>query len=152
MTTIIVDKDMGYLAADRMTTANDTGAVAEGPKIIRFDRGLMAYAGHEGSGQLFQNWYLNGDWDEPLQTMENTEPEDDFTAVILTTDYEVWLADKFMCPWEWHSRWYGAGSGGSFALAVLTAGCGIDKAMKAAIKMDPNSGFGYDIEYIDEDR
>jgi len=150
MTTIVVDREMGYMAADRMTTSNDGGVAAEGPKIVRFDHGLIAYAGHEGSGQLFQDWYIDGNWDEPLDTMENTEFEDDFTAVILTNDYDVWLADKFMCPWIWHSRWYGAGSGGALAWAVLKAGCGIEKAMETAIDMDPNSGYGYDIEYLED--
>lgn len=148
MTTIVVDRKMGYMAADRMTTANDGGVAGEGPKIVTFNDGLITYAGHEGSGQLFLNWYTKGDWDEPLVTMENTEIEDDFTAVILTNDYEIWLADKFMVPWLWHSRWYAAGSGGSHAWAVLKAGCNIDKAMNVALDMDPNSGYGYDIEYL----
>ena len=48
-----------------------------------------------------------------------------------------------------HHRWYAAGSGGVYAWAVLEAGCGIDKAMQTAIKMDPNSGFGYQIRHRD---
>ena len=61
----------------------------------------------------------------------------------------TWVADKFMRPYEIHSRWYATGTGGPFAWAVLMAGCGIEKAMETALKMDPNSGFGFDLEYLE---
>ena len=163
MTTIVVDRKMGYMAADRMASSNDCDVAIECPKIRKIELSdgihLMACAGMESSAQIFENWYEFGDWDEPCQTMENTEPEDDFTAIILTPKCEIWLADKFMCPHPvFHNlphgnkrrRWYAAGSGGPFAWAVLWAGCGIDRSMETAIEMDPSSGYGYDIEYIRE--
>ena len=161
MTTIVVDREMGYMAADRRSTSNDCDVAIECSKIRKIELSdgihLMACAGMESSAQIFENWYTHGDWNEQLQTMENTDPEDDFTAVILTPDYEIWIADKFLCPYQVYAnvphgkrrkRWYCAGSGGSFAWAVLWAGCGIENAMETAMAMDPNSGYGYDIEYL----
>ncbi len=162
MTTIVVDREMGYMAADRMATSNDCEVAIECPKIRKIELPdgihLMACSGMEGSAQLFENWYAYGDWDDTLQTMESAEEDDDFTAVILTPDYEIWIADKFMCPYQIYAglsngkkrkRWYCAGSGAPFAWGVLWAGCSIDNAMEVAIDMDPNSGFGYDIEYLE---
>ncbi len=163
MTTIVVDREMGYIAADRKAVSNECEVAIECPKIrgIELSDGihLMACSGMESSAQIFENWYRDGDWDELPETMESTEPEDDFTAVVLTPDYEIWLADKFMCPYQVfadvevirnRNRWYGVGTGAPFAWAVLWAGMGIDKAMEAAIAMDPGSGFGYDIEYLED--
>jgi len=148
MTTIVVDREMGYIAADRMATSNDGEVACEFPKIRRCGAGLIACAGHESTGSMFEDWFEYGEWNEPLESLPGLEDEDDFTAVMLTPECEIWIADKFMTPYQVHPRWYAAGTGGPFAWAVLMAGCGIDKAMNTAIKMDPSSGFGYDIEYI----
>lgn len=165
MTTIVVDREMGYMAADRMASSNDCEVAIECPKIRKIELSdgihLMACAGMESSAQLFENWYTHGAWDEPLETMESTEDVDNFTAVILTPSYEIWLADKFMCPYQIYlgiphnsnnkrSRWYGAGTGGSFAWAALWSGVSIDVAMVTATEMDPSSGFGFDIEYLED--
>ena len=161
MTTIVVDREMGYMAADRMATSNDNDVAIECPKIREIEQAdgvhLMACAGNEGPAQVFEDWYTYGDWDEPLETMESTDYDEGFTAVILTPKSEIWLADKFMRPYQIfgglphgqkRSRWYCAGSGGAFAWAVLWAGCGIEKAMNAAIEMDPNSGYGFDVVFL----
>ena len=148
MTTIVVDREMGYMAADRMATSNDGEVACEYPKIRKCGAGLIACAGHESPATIFEEWFEYGDWDKPLETMESIDEDYDFTAVMLLPNCEIWLADKFMRPYEIHSRWYAAGSGGPFAWAVLMAGCGIEKAMNTAIKMDPNSGFGFDLEYL----
>ena len=161
MTTIVVDREMGYMAADRMAASNDCEVAIECPKIRKIELAdgihLMACSGMESSAQIFENWYAHGDWDEQLTTMENTEDTDNFTAVILTPDCEIWLADKFLCPYQIYQdvgrgksrrRWYCTGTGGPFAWAVLWAGMGIERAMETAMEMDPSSGFGYDIEYI----
>jgi len=147
MTTIVVDGKMGYMAADRMATSNDCQVACEYPKIRRFDAGLIACAGNEGPSILFEEWFAYGDWDDPLVPMEMMYDEDSFTAVMLTNE-GIFIADKFFRPYPIYSRWYATGTGGAFAWAVLEAGCGIEKAMTTAIKMDPNSGFGYDIEYL----
>ena len=158
MTTIVVDGKMGYIAADRMATSNDCEVACEYPKIRVLQKPdgvhFLATAGYEGSGQIFEEWYEyefeEGADYEMLEPLEDMEEEDKFTTVILNADGEIWLADHFYRPYQVHSRWYCAGSGGPFAWAVLEAGCGIDKAMKTAIKMDPSSGFGYDIERMEE--
>ena len=150
MTTIVVDSEIGYIAADRMATSNDGDVACEYPKIRRGGDGLIACAGNEGPATIFEEWFLHDEWDEPLDSLGQLEEYDDFTAVILLNDGGIWVADKFMRPYQIHSRWYAAGSGGAFAWAVLMAGCGLEKAMETALKMDPNSGFGYDVEYLCE--
>lgn len=149
MTTIVVDGEMGYMAADRQASSNDGEVACLCPKIRRCDAGLIACSGNEGPATIFEEWFEYGDWDSPLEPMETIDEDYDFTAVMLLPNCEIWLADKFMRPYEIHSRWYAAGSGGPFAWAVLEAGCGIEKAMSTAIKMDPNSGFGFDLEYLE---
>ena len=151
MTTIVVDSSMGFIAADRMATSNDCEVACEYPKIKRMkDVGLVASSGSEGPAQIVEDWIEFGDWDEPLDEMD--VGDDDFTVVILTEDCEIKIVDRFCRPYDVFSRWYATGTGGPFAWAVLEAGCGIKKAMTTAIKMDPNSGFGYDIEYLSEGR
>jgi len=78
------------------------------------------------------------------------EENDKFTTVILKPNCEIWVADHFYRPYRVHSRWYCTGTGGPFAWAILRAGCGIEKAMSTAIEMDPHSGFGYDIERLED--
>jgi hypothetical protein len=136
MTTIVVDRDMGYMAADLMVTAND-GEVAMScdTKIesinIGGDHYLVGAAGMEGPAEHFLEWFREGDWDEPPTPWENLDESYGFPI---------------------HSRWYAVGSGGTIAWAVLEAGCGIDKAMQTAIKMDPNSGFGYQVRHVDPEK
>ncbi len=129
MTTIVVDSKIGYMAADRMATSNDCDVCIECPKIKRVTLSdgdhLMASAGHEGSAQIFEEWYESDD-DECLDPLEDMEDIDKFTTVILTPAHEIWLADHFYRMYRVHSRWYAAGRGSSFACAILEAGCGIE--------------------------
>ena len=151
VTTIVVDRKMGYMAADRMATSNDCEVACEYPKIRTLELSdgthLMASSGHEASAQIFEEWH-ESESEEYLDPLEDMEDIDKFTTIILNPDCEIWVADHFYRMYKIHSRWYATGTGGPFAWAVLMAGCGIDKAMNTAIKMDPNSGFGYDIEHI----
>jgi ATP-dependent protease HslVU (ClpYQ) peptidase subunit len=153
MTTIVVDRDMGLMAADRMVTSNDGDvAISCSTKIEHIDIGgdiyLVGMAGMEGPAEHFLEWFRNGDWDEPPSPWDNLE--DDYTIVILGPN-GIQVADKYMRLYPIEHRWYGIGSGGGYAWAVLEAGCGVDKAMQTAIKMDPNSGFGYQIRHRDPD-
>ena len=149
MTTIVCDREVGYMAADRLQTGNDCGERIECRKIETVELAdgfhLVGCSGHEGPAQWFLEWYRDSDEDhDPLDLAEDEE----FTAVILTPKCEIIVCDRWMAPYRVLSRYYAIGSGGSFALGVLTAGCGVEKAMQTAIELDPNSGFGYDVVYI----
>ena len=153
MTTIVVDREMGYMAADFQVTSNDGEyAIPCGTKIVEVDIGgdqyLVGLAGLEGPGQIFLEWFQFGDWDEPSPSMEALDADDDFSAVILGPD-GLQLADKFMRLHSVEHRWYGAGTGGPIAWAILEAGCGIKKAMETAVRLDPNSGFGFEVKFLD---
>lgn len=153
MTTIVVDQKMGYMAADRMITSNDGDvAIACETKIEQVEIGgdlyLVGISGMEGSGEYFMEWFRDGDWDLPPEPIYDVYQEDAFTAVVLGPD-GIFIADYFCLLTPIHHRWYASGSGGVFAWAVLEAGCGIKKAMETALRMDPNSGFGYDVVYLD---
>lgn len=144
---------MGYMAADLMVTANDGDvAIACPTKIEEINIGgdiyLVGFAGMEGPAEHFLEWFRDGDWDEPPDAWESIDDEETFTAVILGPK-GIEIADKFMRLTPIHHRWYAAGSGGVYAWAILEAGVGIDKAMATAIKMDPNSGFGYQVRHRD---
>ncbi len=153
MTTIVVDQEMGYMAADRMITSNDGDVcISCETKIERIEIGgdlyLVGVAGLEGPAEVFMEWFREGDWDEPPAPMSDLGENDEFSVLILGPN-GIELADKYMRLGEIHHRWYGIGTGGLAAWAVLEAGCGIRKAMETAIKMDPNSGFGYQVVYLD---
>ncbi len=155
MTTIVVDQEMGYMAADRMITSNDGEfAIACDTKIesleIGGDQYLVGLAGLESSGEYFMNWLRNEPWDEPPEPIYDIYPEDFFTAVVLGPQ-GIQVADHFCLLTPIHHRWYAAGSGGPIAWAILEAGCGITKAMETAIRLDPSSGFGFDVHFLGED-
>lgn len=156
MTTLVVDAAMGYMAADLMVTANDGDVVIScETKIeevkIGGDIYLVGFAGMEGPAEHFMEWFRDGDWDEPPDAWESLEDDDAFTAIVLGPE-GIEIADRFMRLTPIHHRWYAAGSGGVYAWAVLEAGVGIDKAMATALKMDPNSGFGYQVRYRDPEQ
>ena len=148
MTTIVVDREMGYMAADRMATTNDCEVAIVCPKIRRIDGvGLVASSGSEGPALLVEDWLENGEWDEPLDPIEVDE-DNDFTTIFLTDESEIFVVDKFCRPYAVETRWYATGSGGIIALSILEAGCGIEKAMETAQRLDPNSGLGYDVVHL----
>lgn len=153
MTTIVVDKAMGLMAGDRMVTTNDGEvAIACDTKIEEVEIGgdlyLVGFAGMEGPAEHFMEWFREGDWDEPPEAWEQLADDEAFTAVVLGPE-GIHIADKFMRLTPIHHRWYAIGSGGPYAWAILEAGCGIDKAMETALRMDPNSGFGYQVRHLE---
>ena len=151
MTTIIVDSRVGVMGADRRQVSNDSDIVMQGAcKInkIELDDGihLVACSGHESPAAIFLEWYEWGDDDKPLDALELNEDEDEgFEGVVLTPQADILIADRFMVPYKIPDRFYGSGTGGPYAWSVLKAGCGIEKALKTAISLDPFSGEGYDI-------
>lgn len=153
MTTIVADKAMGYIAADFQVTSNDGEYASKcSSKIfevdVEGDQYLVALAGLEGPGLIFLDWVEHGDWDEPLEPLIGLEDEDDFTGVLLGKE-GLFIVDKFMRLVLWDDRWYGAGSGGPIAWAILEAGVGIERAMRTALRLDGSSGFGFEVKYLD---
>jgi ATP-dependent protease HslVU (ClpYQ) peptidase subunit len=153
MTTIIADREMGYMSGDRRVTSNDGEVIMTCPtKVYRVDIGgdqyLVGLAGLEGPGLIFLDWFEYGDWDEPPEPMSDLSEEDDFSALILS-ERGMWTVGKFMRMDEVFDRWYAIGSGGVAAWAVLMAGCGHRKAMETAIRMDSSSGGGFTTLFLD---
>ena len=144
---------MGYMAADFMVTTND-GDMTIGceTKIYEVDIGgdryLVGLAGLEGPGYIFLDWFENGDWDEPPDPVYDIPDEDDFSVLILGLN-GIHIVDKWMRMDPIYNRWYGVGSGSAAAWAILEAGVGRDKAMETAVRLDPSSGFGYEVKYLD---
>jgi hypothetical protein len=144
---------MGHMAADRRVTSNDGEVIMTCPSKIELvdiggDSYLVGLAGLEGPGHIFLDWFRHGDWDEPPEPLESLGEEDDFSVLILA-NHGMWVVDKFMRMDQVFSRWYGIGTGGVAAWAVLQAGCGIAKAMYTAISMDANSGGGFNVMRLD---
>ena len=153
MTTIVADAEMGYMATDFMVTSNDGEfSISCKTKIYEAELGgdqyLVGLAGLEGPGLIFLDWFENGDWDEPPEPMLGLDEGDDFSVIVLGPD-GIQVAGKFMRLEPIDHRWYAIGSGGVVAWPILEAGCGIDKAMSTAIRLDPNSGYGYEVKYLD---
>ncbi len=154
MTTIVVDSHVGFMAADRRQVSNCVEAVMECGKIkqIELENGihLVGCSGHEGPAEIFLDWYEFGDSGECLDPVDLDLDEEDFEAVILTPVGDILVVDRFMNPYKIEGRFYCSGSGAPFAWGVLQAGCGIEKAMGAALALDAHSGGGYDIVYLSE--
>lgn len=154
MTTIVADKAVGFMAADRMITSNDGEFSMQcETKIQRLkvggDRYLIGLAGLEGPCAIFMDWFENGDWDEPPEPMSELDEDDEFTVLLLSIRYGIQVVDKFMRMEPVDNRYYGTGTGGPAAWAILEAGCGVQKALETAIRLDPYSGFGYEVKYLD---
>jgi hypothetical protein len=152
MTTIVADRKMGYMAADFQVTTNDGEfKIPCDTKIERLkiggDQYLVGLAGLEGPGMYFLEWLEHGEWDEPPEPIYDICPEDEFTALLLGPD-GLFVADKFCRLVPVHNRWYGCGTGSTIAWAVLEAGCGIVRAMETATRLDPLSGFGFEVKYL----
>ena len=154
MTTIAVDSHVGVMAADRRQVSNDVEVIMECNKISKIDLEdgihLVGCSGHESPAAIFLDWYEYGDEYETPDPIDLDIEEEDFEAVILAPDGTILVADRFMSPYEIKNRFYCSGTGGPFAWAVLKAGCGIKKAIETAISMDPYSGGGYDIIYLQD--
>jgi len=154
MTTIAVD--IGVMAADRRQVSNVGDTIMEGEckiKQIELSDGihLVACSGHESPAQFFLDWYRDGEECETPDILDlDDDKDEDFEAVILTPKGQILLADRFMIPYTIPDRIYCSGTGGPYAWAVLKAGCGIEKAIKTAISLDPFSGDGYDLVYVED--
>lgn len=153
MTTVVADQAMGYMAADFMITSNDGEvAIPCETKIESIELGgdeyLVGLAGHESPCEIFLDWLRDGEWDSPPDPMSDLDPNEDFSIVLLGPD-GMFIADKFCRLTPIQHRWYALGTGGPFAWAILEAGCGVHKAMETAVRMDPSSGFGYEVVYLD---
>lgn len=152
MTTIIVDQELGFMAADKMVTANEAEfAIPCDTKIQRVkvgaDKYLVGLAGLESSGQYFLNWFERDEWDWPPEPLSEIEDADTFSVIVLGPR-GIEIADKFCLLTPIQYRWYAVGTGGPIAWAILEAGCDIHKAMETALRMDPSSGFGYEVKYL----
>lgn len=153
MTTIVADREMGYMAADFMVTSNDGEySIKCESKIVEVDVGgdlyLVGLAGLEGPGLLFLDWFENGDWDEPPDPIYDIAEEDDFSVLVLGPE-GLEIADKFMRLEPVLNRWYGIGTGGPVAWAILESGAGRMPAMSTAVRLDGGSGFGFEVKYLD---
>lgn len=141
---------MGFMAADRQVTTNDGEImIACETKIERIGEYLVGAAGLEGPAEHFLEWMRFGDWDDPPSPWETLSDEDSFSILILGPE-GIFVVDKFMRMTPIHHRWYAVGTGGPLAWAVLEAGCGIDLAMETALRLDPSSGFGFQVRHRKE--
>ncbi len=150
MTTLVADAKAGFMAADFQVTYGDFATRCE-TKIYEVeteggDLYLVGLAGTEMPGFLFLEWFRTGDWESPPEPM-SLDDDEAFTAVILGPD-GIQIADKYMRPAPVPCRWYTEGTGGAYALAIMEAGCDVFTAMETSLRLDPNSGFGYEIKYL----
>lgn len=145
MTTIVVDRKLRVMAADRQMTASD-GHKMHHRKIRKVHhnkkRYLIGICGDADAGEAFMHW-----WNTPGADADQHYPKSgDFHALALCEDgYLVWYGPNGY-PVEIQDRFHGIGSGSDFALGALHAGVDIKQAVKIASKLDANSGFGIQVE------
>jgi 20S proteasome alpha/beta subunit len=128
MTTVVFDG--ATLAADSQITSSwkTTGQ----SKFYRFaDGSVGAFAG-TWADVLRAQLYLDGQTD--------TEPEGDWSAIIIRPNGTVHAVDDDGCRMDVTGKRYAIGSGAHFALGALACGRGAVEAVRVAIELDPYSG------------
>lgn len=155
MTTIVADRKLRILAADRQITCSD-GAILTTTKISRGvyneEEVLVATCGDAEAAVAFRLWLEDQEKHRAGQKTDGDNKDihyphsNDFHALILFPNGELlWFGSKGY-PMIVHERWHGIGSGSSYALGALYAGADMKKALTIAIRLDSMTGKGIQIE------
>lgn len=152
MTTVVVDRKLRMMAADRMLVCGGNQR-SKYQKIVRLDDVLIGFAGGAEEGVAFECWYED---QQRLQRGEPTENPDDkdahyprsdaFHALVLHKTGQLSWYGKAGYPVNITDRYFGIGSGSDFALGALYAGADLRTAILVAEKLDTNSGLGVQLE------
>lgn len=155
MTTIIVDRKLKLMAADKQATG-DGGHILKHIKIRRVKHEnqdvLIASAGDAEAAEAFELWYIDQEKSRKGEKVDGEHKDShyplnqNFHALALYEDGSLlWYGPKGY-PMEVKERYFGIGSGSDFAIGALFAGANLRKAVQIACKLDANSGVGIQLE------
>lgn len=130
------------MAADSLVTSDRvvSGTVR---KLSRLkDGGIVGCAGRVDVAGEFAAW-LNGVAEKPK------EVDDDFYALVLTADGEVFLYDERLSPTHVEADFYAIGSGHEVAKGAMAAGATPEEAVEIACKLNLYTGPPVLVERLD---
>lgn len=136
MTTIIVDRINGVIAADSQNT-DCSDQIHRCNKIERLPNGnYFLGSGHNLTISMAKAWAAaefdpdeQPDWPEPIQSYA-------FSAVILKPDGSAWMCDDELAVFELLDKVIGIGSGSVYALGAMDAGATAEEALMIACRRD----------------
>lgn len=149
MTTIVTDRKLRVMAADKQTTYGGF-KTRSSDKITRLinsagEVALVATAGNAETGVAFDTWFC-----EKYSGIQSRRPypraRPGFAALVFYEDGTLFLYQNQGYPVEIKDRFFGIGSGSEYALGALHAGADIRKAVQIASKLDDGSGGGIQVE------
>lgn len=150
MTTIVLDRRAGVIAADSQNT-DSAGAITRCRKIERLPDGSFFL----GSGHLYtigkaRRWALAG-WEEDAapgwdELMEEGAEEYAFSVLHVRKDGMVILLDDEMCPYFPDDDVLAIGSGAAYALGAMDAGATAEEALRIACLRDPSTSAPIHVE------
>lgn len=127
----------GLLAADTRINRSGTILSDNHQKITRLSNGdLLALAGLEAQREAM---IAHLEDDEPLPVCEEGA-DDDFTALIATTDGSLYVYEGIGHLQRWEGDFYAIGTGSDFAIAAMVMGAAADEAVSVAMRCDVYSG------------
>ena len=133
--TTIVARD-GVIAADRrrsgyhLSSVNKTWAAPDGS--------IFADAGDAAWGEIFKEWYLDGQDRARREHLSKLmhDMDGDCVALQVRPDKKIVLWVVPFVPLEMHNTMYGIGSGSAYALGALSAGKTMEEAIRIASEWD----------------
>jgi len=135
----------GVIAADTQETWED-GSFTPCVKLYRMPWDAEDVAGHivglaggSYAGELFLEWYRDGDRDEKPD-LTNLDLEEDFEAIVLRPDGTLWSCNRLFTFIPHKTEYFATGSGGKVALGAMAMGATAEEAVAAAIKHDCYTG------------
>lgn len=154
-TTIVVDRKLKIMVADRMMVAggNHKTRYKKIRKYSKPDVVLIGTCGDSEVGEAFVCWYedqMRKDKGEKLENSNNSYPHTDtFHALVLHKDGRLSWYGKQGYAINITERYFGIGSGSDFALGAIMAGADLRKAVRIASLCDINTGLGIQEESFD---
>lgn len=128
MTTIAVNAEEGVMAADTQVT--DYNLITRMQKIYKLRDGtLVGMTGEAAGGWRAIQWLLSESKDDKPPKFKNTQ------LVFLRPDRTIWVAEEKFPEYPLLSKFYGAGSGGEMAMALMQEGKTAVEAVKATAKL-----------------
>lgn len=124
------------LAADRQLTLG--GTPIPSTKIHREDDHLVGLLGEVQEGLAFLEWYRGGCDPKEKPTMKQG-----FAAYVVIGK-QLWKYESMLIPYLIDMPFWGAGSGGEFAIGAMAAGKTATEAVEIACQFDNCCGLGID--------
>lgn len=134
MTTIVVDRVRGEIAADSQNT-DCSDMVHRCNKIERLpDGSYFLGSGHNLTIAMAKAWAATGfdpdeepEWPDPISSYA-------FSAVVLRADGTAWMCDDELAVFELIDKVIGIGSGSPYALGAMDAGATAMEAVMIACR------------------